>query len=69
MRRLVVVLLGLLSLAAGVGDPGAGLWMLVTSGLLPSAAHAQGGILLQGVADAEGWSTNKTSNLLTRNAA
>ncbi|MDB4876967.1 MAG: periplasmic sensor hybrid histidine kinase [Gemmatimonadetes bacterium] len=29
--------------------------------------HAQGGVLLQGVADAEFWSTNASSNLLTRN--
>lgn len=29
-------------------------------------AHAQGGVLLQGILDAEGWSTSGTSNLLTR---
>ena len=33
----------------------------------PSRAAAQGGVLLQGIVDAEGWSTNATSNLLTRN--
>ncbi|HEX3866753.1 MAG TPA: hypothetical protein VHV78_08380 [Gemmatimonadaceae bacterium] len=32
----------------------------------PTAA-AQGGVLLQGIADGELWSTNRTSNLLTRN--
>jgi hypothetical protein len=29
--------------------------------------RAQGGVLLQGIADAEGWFTNNSSNLLTRN--
>ena len=29
-------------------------------------AHAQGGVLLQGIFDAEGWATNAASNLLTR---
>ena len=32
-----------------------------------SAARAQGGFLLQGIADGEGWFTNNSSNLLTRN--
>jgi hypothetical protein len=32
------------------------------------AAHAQASALLQGVVDGEGWSTNTSSNLLTRNA-
>ena len=32
-----------------------------------SAARAQGGVLLQGIADGEGWFTNNSSNLLTRN--
>lgn len=31
-----------------------------------SAAHAQSGVLLQGIVDAEGWSTSANSNLLTR---
>jgi hypothetical protein len=30
-------------------------------------AHAQGGVLAQGIADVEGWSTDKGSTLLTRN--
>jgi hypothetical protein len=30
-------------------------------------ARAQGGFLLQGIADGEGWFTNNSSNLLTRN--
>jgi hypothetical protein len=44
---------------------------LVAAALLAGGAHsarAQGGLLLQGVADGEFWSTNATSNLLTRNA-
>ena len=31
-------------------------------------AFAQRGLLIQGIFDAEGWSTNATSNLLTKNA-
>jgi hypothetical protein len=34
---------------------------------LPCAASAQGGVLVQGIADAEFWSTDSSSNLLTRN--
>src|SRR3954467_10514199 len=33
----------------------------------PVRAHAQGSLLLQGIADGEFWSTNARSNLLTRN--
>lgn len=33
----------------------------------PVAARAQTSLLLQGIADGEGWSTNTTSSLLTRN--
>lgn len=36
-------------------------------GSVPLALHAQAPVLLQGVADAELWSTDATSNLLTRN--
>jgi hypothetical protein len=32
-----------------------------------SAVRAQGSVLLQGIADGEAWSTNRSSNLLTRN--
>jgi hypothetical protein len=42
---------------------------LVALGIGVSAApraRAQGGVLLQGIVDAEGWSTNAKSNLLTR---
>jgi hypothetical protein len=35
--------------------------------LAPGTAAAQRGLLLQGIVDVEGWSTNATSNLLTRN--
>jgi hypothetical protein len=35
--------------------------------LVPSPAAAQRGLLLQGIFDLEGWSTNATSNLLTKN--
>ena len=35
--------------------------------LAPVPATAQRGLLLQGIFDAEGWSTNATSNLLTKN--
>jgi hypothetical protein len=35
--------------------------------LSPTAARAQRGLLLQGIFDVEGWSTNTTSNLLTKN--
>ena len=35
--------------------------------LLPAFADAQRGLLLQGIVDVEGWSTNTTSNLLTKN--
>jgi len=35
--------------------------------LAPVPAAAQRGLLLQGIFDAEGWSTNATSNLLTKN--
>jgi hypothetical protein len=34
---------------------------------IPAYAHAQGPVLLQGIADGEFWSTNARSNLLTRN--
>ncbi len=42
---------------------------VVAAGLLgrPTAARAQSSLLLQGIADGEGWSTNNTSSLLTRN--
>ena len=47
-------------------------WMLaiaVAAGLVfpRTDAAAQRGLLLQGIFDAEGWSTNTTSNLLTKN--
>jgi hypothetical protein len=35
--------------------------------LLGAPARAQSGILVQGIADAEGWFTNNSSNLLTKN--
>ena len=35
--------------------------------ILPVAAQAQGGILLQGVLDVEGWKTDTSSNMLSRN--
>src|SRR5207248_5351182 len=34
---------------------------------LPGALPAQGGVMIQGIADAEAWSTDAKSNLLTRN--
>lgn len=34
---------------------------------MPCALRAQGGVLVQGIADAEFWSTDSNSNLLTRN--
>lgn len=34
---------------------------------MPRALHAQGGVLVQGIADAEFWSTDSSSKLLTRN--
>jgi hypothetical protein len=34
---------------------------------LPVAARAQGGLLLQGILELEGWKSDTTSNLLTRN--
>lgn len=34
---------------------------------LPCALRAQGGVLVQGIADVEFWSTDSSSNLLTRN--
>src|SRR6185295_2964931 len=40
---------------------------IATVVVAPGRVLAQGGVLLQGVADVEGWSTNATSNLLTRN--
>jgi hypothetical protein len=40
---------------------------LLGAGVAPRA-RAQSGVLLQGVVDAEGWSTTTHSNLLTRNA-
>ncbi|HTE45444.1 MAG TPA: hypothetical protein VK636_09395 [Gemmatimonadaceae bacterium] len=48
-----------------------GVALAAAAGLLASGApkaRAQGGVLLQGIADLEAWSTNTTSNLLTRNA-
>ncbi|MEP6494843.1 MAG: hypothetical protein ABJF01_19305 [bacterium] len=44
--------------------------VFAVAGLLATGArqtHAQGGVLLQGIADVEAWSTNHSSNLLTRN--
>jgi hypothetical protein len=35
--------------------------------LMPVAVQAQGGILLQGVLDVEGWKTDTSSNMLSRN--
>jgi len=39
----------------------------VLSLVVAPAASAQGGVLLQGLIDLEGWSTDSSSNLLTRN--
>jgi CheY-like chemotaxis protein len=36
--------------------------------LAPNRAEAQGAVMVQGIVDAEGWSTNTTSPLLTRNS-
>jgi hypothetical protein len=41
---------------------------LLLASLAASPARAQGGVLVQGIADAEGWFTNNSSNLLTKNA-
>ena len=40
---------------------------LAVLSLAPAVATAQGGLLLQGLIDLEGWSTDSMSNLLTRN--
>ena len=40
---------------------------LVCVALTPARVVAQRGLLLQGIVDVEGWSTNTTSNLLTKN--
>ncbi len=40
---------------------------LLALAAMPSAMRAQGGFLVQGIADAEFWSTDSNSNLLTRN--
>lgn len=42
--------------------------LVVALGAIPVTGRAQGGFLLQGIVDGEGWSTNNSSNLLTRNA-
>jgi hypothetical protein len=39
----------------------------VTLAMFPFALRAQGGVLVQGIADVEFWSTDSGSNLLTRN--
>lgn len=39
----------------------------ITLAALPSMARAQGGLLVQGIADVEFWSTDSGSSLLTRN--
>jgi hypothetical protein len=44
----------------------AALAALALTGALARAAGAQSGVLLQGILDAEGWSTSANSNLLTR---
>ena len=45
------------------------LWLVILLAALPlNFARAQSGLLLQGIVDGEGWSTSKSSNLLTRNA-
>ena len=45
---------------------GAGL-LIAAIAFMPSVAHAQGGVLLQGVADVELWKTDAGSALLARN--
>jgi hypothetical protein len=40
----------------------------VGGGVAPASLRAQGGLLVQGIADAELWSSDTLSNLLTRNA-
>ena len=51
-RATRVALVGLVALGIGVS--------------VAPRARAQGGVLLQGIVDVEGWSTNAKSNLLTR---